>query len=157
MNRALSGWRVLCAIAALVLYKVAVSGSAYRATSPTSLPHHELLRKVYAVLAFALLGFLLERSRLPRLRGVAAAGIVIALYSYLIELGQIGFKHVQETFAQHGFDVASGLAGGALGAFVALLITAPRAPQRRVDAIVTIVLLAAIGWGFTVTYGPLDG
>jgi hypothetical protein len=149
-------WRVLCVVAALVLYKIAVSGTAYQATSPASLPHHELLRKVYAVLAFALLGFLLERSSVPRLRGVTAAGIVVAFYSYLIELGQIGFKHVQETFAQHGFDVASGLAGGALGAFVALLITAPRAPQRRADALVTIVLLVAIGWAFTGTYGPLD-
>lgn len=147
---------MLCVVAAIVLYKISVSGTAYEVTTPASLPHHILLRKVYAVLAFALLGFLFERSRVPRAGGVTAAGIAVALYSYLIELGQIGFKNVQETFAQHGFDVASGLAGGALGAFVALVLTQPRAPQRRIEAAVVAVLLAAIGWGYTLTYGPLD-
>lgn len=147
---------MVCVVATLVLYKIAVSGTAYEVTSPTSLPHHELLRKVYAVLAFALLGFLLERASVPRLRGVTAAAIVVGVYSYLIELGQIGFNQVQETFAQHGFDVASGVAGGALGALVALAIAAPRAPQRRAEALVTIALLAALAWAFTVTYGPLD-
>ena len=53
-----------------------------------------------------------------------AAGIAI-------EIGQIVIKHSTETFAEDSFDVASGLAGGALGAFVALLVTAPAVRARR--------------------------
>src|ERR1700742_4616429 len=98
-------WRVLGVVCALALYAVSVSGRAYNATSPATLAHHEIYRKVYAILAFALLGFLFERSRL-RARGVLAAGVAIALYSYAIELGQIFLKQSTETFAEHSFDVA---------------------------------------------------
>jgi hypothetical protein len=143
-------------VAAVVLYAIAVSGPVYNATTPVTLPHHELVRKVYALLAFALLGFALERSNLRRVHGIAGAGIAVALYSYAIELGQIFISNSTETFAQHSFDVASGLAGGALGAFVALLISAPVTRARRAEGAVVAVLLAAIAWAFTVTYARLD-
>lgn len=120
------------------------------------MPHHELVRKIYAVLAFALLGFAFERSRLGGARGVFVAGIALAIYSYAIELGQIVLTQSTETFADHSFDVASGLAGGALGALVALLIVAPKSPARRTEAIVIAVVFAVLAWGFTVTYGRLD-
>ncbi len=149
-------WRVFLAVAAVVLYAIAVSGPAYNATTPVTLPHHELVRKTYALLAFALLGFALERSNLRRVHGVAVAAIAVALYSWAIELGQIFIAHSTETFADHSFDVASGLAGGALGAFVALLISAPFARARRVEGAIVAALLAAIAWAFTVTYARLD-
>jgi VanZ family protein len=149
-------WRIFLVVAAVVLYGIAVSGRAYNATTPVTLPFHELLRKIYALLAFALLGFALERSNLRRANGVAGAGIVIALYSYAIELGQIFISHSTETFAEHSFDVASGLVGGALGAFVALLISARAARARRTEALALAVMLALLAWAFTVTYARLD-
>jgi hypothetical protein len=149
-------WRIFLVVAAVVLYATAVSGTVYDATSPITMPHHELVRKTYALLAFALLGFVLERSNLRRAHGILGAGIAVGVYSYAIELGQIVIKHSTETFAEHSFDVASGLAGGALGAFVALLISAPAARARRVEAMVVATLLAAIAWAFTATYAHLD-
>jgi hypothetical protein len=148
--------RVIAGAAFAVLYVIAVSGEAYRATTPTDLPHHILLRKVYALVAFTLLGALLERASVPKLRGMTAAGIVVAVYSYAIELGQIFIKHVNETFAEHGFDVASGLVGGALGAFIVLATVDARAPRRRWEAIALAVLLTVIAWWYTRTYGLLD-
>jgi hypothetical protein len=150
-----AAWRGFGILAAVVLYAIALSGKAYGLTSPVTMLNHELVRKTYAVLAFALLGFALERSRLRRVHGVLAAGIVLAAYSYAIEIGQIQIDHSVETFAEHAFDVASGLAGGALGAFAALLIPAPAARARRVEAVALAVVFAALAWAFTVTYGRI--
>jgi hypothetical protein len=149
-------WRLCGVVSAVILYAISVSGRAYNLTSPVTMPQHELARKIYALLAFALLGFLLERSNLRRAQGVLAAGIAIALYSYAIEIGQIVFKHSTETFAEHSFDVASGLAGGALGAFVALLMTVPAVRARRIEAVAIAFVLLVLAWGFTATYGRLD-
>jgi hypothetical protein len=151
-------WRILLVVAAVVLYAIAVSGDAYNATTPVTLPFHELLRKIYALLAFALLGFALERSCLRRGRGngVAGAGIALGVYSFAIELGQIFISHSTETFADHSFDVASGVVGGALGALVALLISARDARARRTEALAVAVMLLVLAWAFTVTYAHLD-
>jgi len=149
-------WRACCALATVVLYGVSISGEAYDATTPLDMPHHILLRKIYAMGAFTLLGFLFERSRFGRARGVAAAAIAIGLYSYLIELGQIYIDQAFETFAEHGFDVASGVVGGALGALVMLLFTAPRDPRRRVEIGIVVVLLALLSWFYFGTYALRD-
>jgi hypothetical protein len=133
-----------------------VSNQAYEVTSPVELPHHILLRKVYALGAFALLGFLLVRSNVPRVRSVAAGGIAITLYSYAIELGQIVIDGSTETFAEHGFDVASGLAGGALGAWLAWRLDGARGPQPRAELAAIAIVFAALAWFYTLTYGPLD-
>jgi hypothetical protein len=161
MNLGTSGrrttvWRAFGIVAAVVLYAISISGSAYELTTPVTMPHHVLLRKIYAIGAFALLGFALERSNLRRAHGVLAAAIAIAVYSYVIEIGQIVLAHSTETFAQHAFDVASGLGGGALGAFLALLITAHGGRGRRIEAVAIVIVFAALGWGYTVTYLPLD-
>jgi hypothetical protein len=139
-----------------VLYAISVSGRAYNLTSPVTMPQHELARKIYALLAFALLGFVLERSNFRRVHGVMAGAITIAIYSYAIEIGQIVIKHSTETFAEHSFDVASGLAGGALGAFVALLITAPAERARRTEAVAIALIFLVLAWAFTATYARLD-
>ena len=143
-------------MAAIVLYAIAVSGPAYDMTTPVTMPQHELVRKTYALLAFALLGFVLERSALRRLHGVIAAAILIGVYSYAIEIGQILIGHSTETFAEHSFDVASGVAGGALGAFVSLLVTEPGRPARRIEAVAIAIVLLVLAWGFTATYAALD-
>jgi hypothetical protein len=149
-------WRVFAAASAVVLYAFSVSARVYNLTSPVTLPHHELVRKVLAILAFALLGFALERSNFRRLRGVLAAGLALAVYSYAIELGQIFFRQSTETFIEHSFDVVSGLAGGALGAFLSLLLRAPAARERRTEAVALILVFALLAWAFVATYGRLD-
>jgi len=146
-------WRAFGLVSAIVLYAIAMSGTAYEMTSPLALSYHEEMRKTYAVLAFAVLGFALERSSFRRVHGVLAAGIAIALYSWAIEIGQIVFTHTPETFADHSFDVASGLAGGALGAFVSLLISAPADRARRAEAVAVGIVFVLLAWGFTATYG----
>jgi hypothetical protein len=164
MDRGISGrragltaaWRAFGTVCAVVLYAISVSGRAYNLTSPVTMPQHELVRKIYALLAFALLGFVLERANLRRVHGVLSAAVAIAVYSYVIEIGQIVFKQSTETFAQHSFDVASGLAGGALGAFVALLVTAPAVRARRMEAVAIGLVFLALAWAFTATYAHLD-
>jgi len=148
-------WRAIGLVCAVVFYAISMSGGVYNLTSPVTLPHHEIYRKTYALLAFAVLGFAFERSEFRRVRGVAAVGIAIALYSWAIEIGQIFIDASTETLADHSFDVASGLAGGALGAFVALLVCAPLAPQRRTEAAAVAIVLALVAWGFTLTYGRI--
>jgi len=100
-----------------VLYAISLSDTAYELTSPIALPQHVFLRKLYALGAFTLLGALFEKARLPRLSGTLAAAIAIGAYSWAIEFGQFAIDHAVETFAQHTFDVASGVVGGALGAW----------------------------------------
>jgi hypothetical protein len=146
-------WRILNGIAAIALYVIAVNNAAYEATTPVADPHHTLMRKIYAVGAFALLGLLLERSQWPRLRGTLAAGLTIGAYSWAIELGQIRLDHVHETFAQHGFDVLSGVAGGALGALASR--AAGRRAIGRYEVAAVVVLLVVLGLLFPGTYGAL--
>jgi len=148
-------WRALTVVSALVLYAISVSEGAYEFTTPTTMPHHVLVRKVLAVGAFALLGWLLEKSRWRRVRGVVAAGIVVGLYSFAIELGQIVVDRSAETVAEHAFDVASGLVGGALGAFVVLALGAP-SRARRAEAVALAGLVLALAWAFVQTYARID-
>jgi hypothetical protein len=155
-GRRTTAWRAFGIVAAIILYGISISGRAYELTSPLTMAHHELVRKIYAILAFALLGFALERANLRRVHGVLAAAIAVALYSYVIEIGQIVFDHSNETLAQHAFDVASGFGGGALGAFLALLITARAGRARRIEAVAIVIVFTALAWGFSVTYWPLD-
>jgi len=117
VKNATAAWRAFGVVCAVVLYAISLSGPMYDLTTPVTLPHHVVLRKIYALLAFALLGFVLERSKLRRVHGVLAAAIVIAGYSWAIEIGQTFISHSTETLASHVFDVASGFVGGALGAF----------------------------------------
>jgi hypothetical protein len=140
----------------VILYAISVSGQAYEVTSPVELPHHILLRKIYALGAFALLGFLLVRSNVPRVRSVGAGGLALTLYSYAIELGQIVIDQSGETFAEHGFDVASGFAGGALGAWFAWRLAGARGPRSRDELIAIVLVFAVLTWFYTITYGPLD-
>jgi hypothetical protein len=119
--RAVGLWRSALLAAAIILYAVALSNQAYEATSPGWLPWHVLLRKTYSIGAFALIGFLLKRSRLRGLESVAAGAVVVGLYSTAIEIGQY-VEGVREGLASSAFDVFCGIIGGALGAFVARIV-----------------------------------
>ena len=97
---------------------MALSNDVYEATSPAVIPFHVLLRKTYSVGAFALVGFLALRSRLPWPASLPAAALAVGLYSAAIELGQY-LTGVREGLLSNGIDVACGAIGGALGALAA--------------------------------------
>jgi hypothetical protein len=146
-------WRVLTIVAAAVLYAIATSNRAYNLTTPVTMPMHTAVRKILALLAFALLGWLLQRSNVRGMRGTLAVAIAIAWYSFAIEIGQVVIGGSRETIAQHAFDVTSGLAGGALGAFVLLLVAAPAARARRREAGGIALLGILLACWFPMTYG----
>ena len=83
-----------------------------------------LLRKLYSVVAFALLGFVvhiaLPRTRRPKLR----AALIVAAFSAAIEVVQ-KLDGAHEGLLSNAIDVACGALGGWLGAVLA------RAPRRR--------------------------
>lgn len=120
-RRQLYIWIVLSAAISVGLFAVAISNSAYEATSPSWLTYYVLLRKAYSVVAFALVGFAFART--TQLAGLALGpvrvGLSVGLYSALIEACQRLFAAARESIAQQSVDVAAGLIGGALGALVA--------------------------------------
>jgi hypothetical protein len=150
--RGVAGWRTAAAIAAIALYVVAVSNTAYELTSPLSLPHHVAFRKVYAVLAFTVVGFLFDRSEIPKVSGFFGMALLVGLYSYAIEIGQIVIDQSTETVFQHGFDVASGVLGGALGSSLARVVVL-RSPISFRHMIFLAVMVAVIMVAFFPTYG----
>ena len=148
-NRRLTGWRVATVLAAVALYAVAVSNTAYDVTSPSGLSYHEPLRKIYAVGAFTLLGWLFTRSQL-RLRGFVPTAIVVGLYSMAIEVGQTYIDHSTESLAQHGFDIASGVFGGALGTVFTREFAQRREQWPGKGAALAISAAGLVVWFFAV-------
>ena len=129
-------WAALAATAAVVvLFWAAVSHNVYRQTLPVHLLMRvfgeddaaaatTVLRKLYSIVAFTLLGFMvhvaLARSRRPALR----AALIVAAFSALIEVAQ-KLRHAHEGLLSNAVDVAC----GALGGWLAVRIL--RAFQRR--------------------------
>ena len=113
-----------------MLLFVAISNAIYEATSPDWLTWHVLLRKSYSVVAFGLIGFLLSRTigALGRAWGTLRLSATVGAYSALIELCQRLVSGARESIEQQLFDVAMGLAGGALGAMLAARMEL-RAPE----------------------------
>jgi len=110
----------LLAVVAVVFFALAVSRAVYDITSPADWPFHVLLRKSYSLIAFAIVGYLYAEAGAERGRAIPAptAGIVTAIYSAAIEVGQrlVGST---EGLLSNGIDVACGLVGGAIGAALA--------------------------------------
>ncbi len=119
--RAVRLWRGALLVCSLILYAVALSNQAYEVTSPPALSFHVLLRKAYSIGAFAVVGFLVMRSRLPGLARLLPVALGVGLYSAAIELGQY-LTGVREGLASNAFDVLCGILGGALGAAIARFI-----------------------------------
>jgi hypothetical protein len=120
-RRRLWVWLIAFTLLAIGLYAIAISNAAYEATSPGWLTFHVIVRKSYSVIAFALVGYALARTaQIAGIRfGVLYGALSIGAYSALIELGQRALAGSRESIEQQGFDVACGLAGGALGALLA--------------------------------------
>ena len=126
-------WAGLAAIVVLaVLFWAALSHRVYRGTLPLGfLEHvfgedaeegpfalHVVLRKVYSIVAFTVLGFVvnlaLPRARRPALR----AALVVAAVSAAIEVAQ-KLRGAHEGLASNAFDVACGALGGWLAVTLA--------------------------------------
>jgi hypothetical protein len=107
---------LLAAGAAAGFFALALSDVVYEATSPGSSPTHVIVRKLYSVACFALLGYFFSRvaPRAPVPISSLRAAVVIALYSAVVEIGQ----HVtgsRESLKWNAVDVALGFIGGAIG------------------------------------------
>jgi hypothetical protein len=149
-------WRLITLAAAALLYVVATSNRAYDLTTPATMPMHTAARKILALLAFALIGLLLQKCDLRAWNGTIRVGIALTLYSFAIEIGQVVIGHSRESLAQHGFDIASGLVGGAAGALAVLVATSPFTFARRCEAIALALLAIGLGLWFPATYGRND-
>jgi len=110
------GWYAAMSAAVLALVILtALSDDVYGASLPASLPHHTILRKLYALAAFTLAGAIVAPLFSPRAR-ILKAALAIALLSAGIELGQRALGS-GEWWRWMAFDVASGALGGYLGAY----------------------------------------
>ncbi|HEV2740583.1 MAG TPA: hypothetical protein VGU66_18630 [Candidatus Elarobacter sp.] len=132
-------WAGLAAVVVVaLLFWAALSHRVYRGTLPIwliervfgedaedgPLALHLVLRKAYSVVAFALLGFVvnlaLPRTRRPALR----AALVVAAFSAAVEVAQ-KVRGAHEGLLSNAFDVACGALGGWLA------VTLARAVRRR--------------------------
>lgn len=97
-------------------FAIALSPEVYSVTSPYELPFHVLLRKIYSVVAFALVG-LSWAWAWPGPRGarIRVTALAIAAFSGAIEIGQ-KITEGHEALVWNAVDVACGGIGGALGA-----------------------------------------
>jgi hypothetical protein len=108
-------WTLLAALAAAILFAVALNDAIYEATSPSGLAWHVVLRKTYSVAAFALVGYLLRRAlgEHARMRVTPISVWGMAAYSAAIELGQAAVGS-HEGLVWNAVDVACGALGGAI-------------------------------------------
>jgi VanZ family protein len=85
-----------------------------------------LLRKFYSIVAFGLIGFVLDEA-LPRIRRRAVrAALIVAAFSAVIEVAQ-KFRGAREGPLSEAIDIAC----GALGAWLAVTIASNVRDRRR--------------------------
>jgi Na+/proline symporter len=108
-------WTVLAVVVAAALFAVALSNAVYDTTSPAWLGWHVLLRKVYSVAAFAVVGYLLRRALNERGRHAVVLPCILGLtaYSAAIEVGQ-ALVGSHEGLLWNAVDTACGTLGGTL-------------------------------------------
>ena len=75
------------------------------------------VRKLYSILAFAIVG-LLAAPAIPRRRRIATDALLVALFSTAIELGQKFIDHSPEGLGSNLFDIGCGAVGGIVGALL---------------------------------------
>ena len=118
VNRTSIGIVALVLVAGAFFWS-ALSGDVYEITSPTSLHLHTVLRKLYSIVAFAVVSYL--SGRLARSRSRAQIFWISVLaganFSALIEIVQAFIS--SESLKWHLIDVACGAIGGAIGGLIA--------------------------------------
>ena len=82
------------------------------------------LRKLYSIVAFTVVGFVVHKALPPSRRPALRAAVVVAALSALIEVAQ-KVRHAHEGLASNAFDVLCGAFGGWLA------VTIARAIKRR--------------------------
>ena len=103
-------WSVAIVVVFAVI-AIGISHQVYDATSPSSLPFHELWRKAYSIIAFAVVGAIL---RLMTGAGLRRTAFAVAGVSLVIEIGQ--YLHgSHEGLLSNGIDVVCGFIGGWIG------------------------------------------
>ena len=106
-------WLPFLVIAA-AFFALALSADVYEVTSPVGLDYHVALRKLYSIVAFAIVGAAYAFAR--RRSGIVETAAAIAIYSGLIEVGQ--WFTTTESLHWNLIDVACGLAGGGIAGLV---------------------------------------
>jgi hypothetical protein len=79
------------------------------------LSYRRVLRKLYSVVAFAIVGLLVAPFA-PQERRVLSCTALLAIYSLVIEVLQKLVMHSPEGLLSNAFDIACGALGGWLGA-----------------------------------------
>jgi hypothetical protein len=110
-------WTIAASLTAAFFYAVALDHALYELTSPSWLSWHVLLRKLYSVGAFALVGYTFRRALVEngyeRRLLVVTCVAGVAIYSAAIEVGQF-LRGSQEGLGWNAFDTVCGAAGGAI-------------------------------------------
>ena len=116
-----AAWWAAAVVASLVLLVAAVDNGVYEATSPTAWSFHVILRKLYSVVAFAIVGLVVARARQMTGRSASASSIgwTIAGYSAVIEVLQYVLDPPPEGVLSNVIDIACGFLGGAIAAWLA--------------------------------------
>jgi FtsH-binding integral membrane protein len=83
-----------------------------------------ILRKVYSIVAFALVGFIVNKALPPTPRPALRAALIVAIFSGFIEIAQ-KLNHATEGLLSNAIDIACGALGGWLG------VAADRLLRRR--------------------------
>lgn len=127
-----STWWTIAALIGAVMCFLATNNTVYVTTSPPSFDFYVVLRKLYSVVAFAVVGYPAARAR--RAANQSASPLVVggyvAAYSAFIEVLQYFLDPPPEGLLSNAFDVACGFAGGAIAAWIAARRIGRR-PARR--------------------------
>jgi hypothetical protein len=129
--KAFKPWTVAATVVALALLAVAVSHSVYDITSPVWLSWHVVLRKIYSIVAFALVGVCVRKALVENGIGHLVASCIcgVGAYSALIEVLQF-FYGSHEGLGWNAFDTSCGALGGALATIDLWLVRLTRGRGR---------------------------
>ena len=108
-------WTWIAAAVVTFFFAIALSDAVYELTSPSYFEWHVLLRKVYSVIAFAIVGAAFGRAAREwnRPLSLVRTAFAVALFSSAIEVGQkLAGSH--EGLSWNVFDAGCGALGGAL-------------------------------------------
>jgi uncharacterized BrkB/YihY/UPF0761 family membrane protein len=125
-------WAALAAVTVAVVFFAAVSHRVYWETLPVGLIDRVfgedagdgpfalpvVLRKLYSVVAFTLIGFVVDRALPHARRPALRAALVVAALSAVVEVAQKA-RGAQEGLLSNAFDVACGAFGGWLAVTLA--------------------------------------
>jgi len=114
-------WWIVAGIAGVIFCFLATNDTVYVATSPPSFDYYVVLRKLYSVVAFAVVGVpaALARRAEQRSASPAVVGLIVAGYSAFIEVLQYFLDPPPEGLLWNTVDVACGFLGGVIAALAA--------------------------------------